>query len=414
MKILCVGGGPAGLWFAIAAKVYDPAHEVTVLERRPPNSTYGWGIVYWHRMLQEVRAVDPATARSLAGGSVHWPGQRVVVQDQGPVHLGGTGFGMSRQHLIDILLRRASALGVRIEFGHDVSDLSATSGADLVVLSDGAGSRLRQSRVDRFGTVKHLGRNKHIWLGSRAPFSDFTFAFEATAAGWLWCHAYRYSADASTVIVECSEQTWSALGFDSMSDGESRHELGRIFSRHLGGATLECRQDSAGSAQWTTFATVSNARWYDENVVLLGDSAHATHFSIGSGTRMAFQDGTALGRAVASCPPSGLATALQGYQDSRLPEVSALQREAQHSAAWFENVDRNITRQSLHFGYALRTRRTGALTDDPENLRSSLRFRLHQATQWRAGRAARRIVSTGKRAALRLDDRFQGLVVAGR
>jgi anthraniloyl-CoA monooxygenase len=413
VKILCVGGGPGGLWSAIAAKVYDPAHEVTVLERRPPDNTYGWGIVYWHRMLQEVRAVDPATARRLAEGSVHWPGQRVVVQDQGPIHLGGTGFGMSRRHLIDILRQRASTLGVRIEFEHDVCDLSATSGADLVVLSDGANSRLRQSRVDRFGTVKHLGRNKHIWLGSRAPFSDFTFAFEATAAGWLWFHAYRYCADASTVIVECSEQTWSALGFDSMGDGECRRELSRIFARHLHGATLECRPDATGSTQWSTFATVSNARWYDENVVLLGDSAHATHFSIGSGTRMAFEDGSALGRAVASCLPSGLAAALQGYQDSRLPEVTALQREAQHSVAWFEDVDRNIAQPSLHFGYALRTRRTGAFTDDPKNRRASLGFRLHQATQWRAGRAARRVLSTGKRAALRLDDRFQGSVAVG-
>lgn len=413
MKILCVGGGPGGLWFAIAAKVHDPAHEVTVLERRPPNSTYGWGIVYWHRMLQEVRAVDPATARRLAGGSVRWPGQRVVVQDQGPVHLGGTGFGMSRRHLIEILLQRASALGVRIEFEHEVFDLSTTSGADLVVLSDGASSRLRQSRADRFGTVRHQGRNKHIWLGSRAPFSDFTFAFEATAAGWLWLHAYRYRADASTVIVECSEQTWSALGFDAMSDDECTQELSRIFSRHLDGATLECRQDATGSTQWSTFATVGNARWYDENIVLLGDSAHATHFSIGSGTRMAFQDGSALGRAVASCPPSGLAAALQGYQDSRLPEVRALQREAQHSAAWFEDVDRTIAQQSLHFGYALRTRRSGALTDDQTGLRSSLGFRLHQATQWRAGRVARRVVSTGKRAALRLGDRTQGSVVVG-
>jgi anthraniloyl-CoA monooxygenase len=403
MKIVCVGGGPGGLWFAIAAKVYDPTHEVTVLERRPPHSTYGWGIVYWHRMLQEVRAVDPATARRLVGGSVRWPGQRVVVEDQGPVHLGGTGFGMGRQHLIDILLERARALDVRVEFGHDVLDLSDTaSGADLVVLSDGASSRLRQSRVDRFGTVRQPGRNKHIWLGSRAPFSDFTFAFEATAAGWLWFHAYRYCRDGSTVIVECSEQTWSALGFDSMNDSECRQELGRIFSRHLDGATLECQQDAIGSTQWTTFATVSNARWYDENVVLLGDCAHATHFSVGSGTRMAFQDGSALGRALASCPPSKLAGALEGYQDTRLPEVRALQREAQLSAAWFEDVDRTIAQPALHFGYALRTRRTGAFADDPTIPQTSPRFRLHQATQWRAGRAARRVASTGKRAVRRL------------
>src|SRR5688572_2022147 len=151
MKIACVGGGPGGLWFAIGAKLLDPTHEITVLERRPPHSTYGWGIVYWHSLLEGVRQVDPATARQIAGGSVRWAGQRVVVQDKPPVHLGGTGFSMNRRRLIDMLAQRAQALGVRIEHEHEVADLSVASEADLVVLADGANSRLRRSRATSFG-----------------------------------------------------------------------------------------------------------------------------------------------------------------------------------------------------------------------------------------------------------------------
>jgi anthraniloyl-CoA monooxygenase len=401
MKITCVGGGPGGLWFAIAAKLHDPTHEITVLERRPPNTTYGWGIVYWHDLLERVRRVDPVTARRIAGGSVRWAGQRVVVRDERPVHLGGTGFSMSRRHLLDILLQRARALGVQIEHEHDVADLSVASGADLVVLADGANSRLRRSHVTSFGTVERLGRNKHIWLGARLPFADFTFVFEPTAAGWLWFHAYRFAPDASTVIVECAEHTWSGLGFDSMSDEACLKELSRIFARHLNGAALEGRPDAPGVTQWATFPTVSNTHWYDRNVVLLGDCAHTAHFTIGSGTRMAFEDAAALARAVASCPPTRLVDALHGYQGSRLPAVAVLQREAQCSAAWFENVDQNIELEPLDFGYALRLRRTGPPPDDPKVLRSSVGYRLHQATQWRAGRTARRMVGTARRAARR-------------
>jgi anthraniloyl-CoA monooxygenase len=401
MKIACVGGGPGGLWFAIAATLHDPTHEITVLERRPPNTTYGWGIVYWHSLLEGMRQVDPATARQIADGSVRWAGQRVVVQDERPVHLGGTGFSMSRRRLIDILVQRAQALGVRIEHEHEVADLSVASEADLVVLADGANSRLRRSRATSFGTVERLGRNKHIWLSARVPFADFTFAFEPTTAGWLWFHAYRFDPGASTVIVECAESTWSRLGFDSMSDEACLKELSRIFARHLDGAALEGRPDAPGVTQWATFPTVSNTQWSDRNVVLLGDCAHTAHFSIGSGTRMAIEDAAALARAVASCAPTGLGDALHGYQSSRLPAVVAVQREAERSAAWFENVDRHIRREPLAFGYALRTRRAQAAADDPQLLRSTLGYQLHRATQWRAGRTARRVVATIRRAARR-------------
>jgi anthraniloyl-CoA monooxygenase len=399
VDIVCVGGGPGGLWFAIAAKILHPEHDITVLERRPPDSTYGWGIVYWDDLLDGVRNLDPPTAHDIAAASLRWGGQRVVVEDRPPVHLGGTGFSMSRQRLIDILVRRARGLGVRIEFEHHVDELTATAGADLVVLSDGANSRLRGSRAEWFGTQERRGRNKYIWLGSQVPFDDFTFAFEHTPAGWLWFHAYRFAVDASTVIVECTEETWSRLAFGSMDDADCVVELGRIFERHLEGAPLRARRDAGGGTQWASFPTITNARWFQGNVVLLGDCAHTAHFSIGSGTRMAFEDAAALARAVASCPPAGVSAALESYQAGRLPRVLALQSEAERSAAWFEDVERHIRTEPVDFGYSLRMRR-----QMPENggvRHPSLRYRLHLATQWKVGRAARRLVTGTRRAARR-------------
>jgi 2-polyprenyl-6-methoxyphenol hydroxylase-like FAD-dependent oxidoreductase len=397
MKITCIGGGPGGLWFAIAATLLDPGHEITVLERRPPDTTYGWGIVYWDDLLDGVRRVDPETARELTAGSVQWAGQRVVIQGGPPVHLGGSGYSMGRRGLIDVLVRRARSLGVRIEFERDVDDLAAAADADLVVLSDGANSRHRKDRAEYFGTQERTGRNKHIWLGSRVPFADFTFAFEETAAGWIWFHAYRFCADVSTVIVECTEDTWSRLGFGSMDEEACLKELGRIFARHLDGVPLDGRPEAGGGTQWASFPTISNEHWHAGNVVLLGDSAHTSHFSIGSGTRAAFEDAAALARAVASRSPEHLPSALATYESNRLPAVQALQRDAARSAAWFENVERTIHLDPVDFGYSLRMRREVTATVGAEPRRSSVPYRLHRATQWRVGRAARRTFAATRR-----------------
>jgi anthraniloyl-CoA monooxygenase len=399
MRITCVGGGPGGLYFAIAAKAQDPACAITVLERRPPGTTYGWGVVYWDDLLDGVRRVDPPTARAIRAGSVRWPGQRVSVQDRPPVHLGGTGYGMSRQRLIDVLTHRARELGVEVRFEQDVDDLVAERAADLVVLADGANSRLRRGRVAEFGTTEQSGRNKHIWLGSRAPFSDFTFAFERTAAGWIWFHGYRFGHDGSTVIVECSQSTWQALGFNEMDDATCRAELDRIFQRHLAGNRLENRPDALGRAEWTTFTTVHNAHWSCGSTVLAGDCAHTAHFSIGSGTRMAFEDAAALARALGSLAGGGLSTALEVYQRTRQPLVLALQEDAARSAGWFEHIDDHIRLDPLQFGYSLRMRRT--VRPGAEVARPPLAYGLHRLTQWQLGRSARRLLATGRHTTLR-------------
>ncbi|MCV2490657.1 FAD-dependent monooxygenase [Geodermatophilus sp. YIM 151500] len=360
-------------------------------ERRAPSTTYGWGIVYWDDLLDGVRRIDSATAQALRTNSRKWAGQRVCVRDRRPVHLGGTGYGLSRQRLIDVLARRASELGVRIEHESDVVDAADLTNADLVVLADGAHSRQRRRREQTFGSIEWTGTNKYLWLGSTKTFPDFTFAFEATPAGWIWLHAYPFAAAASTVIVECREGTWRGLGFDSMTSEACVQELSRIFARHLDGHRIELSADDTAAGHWATFTTVRNERWHAGNLVLVGDSAHTAHFSIGSGTRMAFEDAAALARSLKGCRPADLTDALQRYQDERRPAVLNLQRDAATSAAWFEDVDRHMRLPPLEFGYALRMRRESAPG-------SPLHHALHRVTQWRVGRTARRSVTVIRRA----------------
>lgn len=406
MNILCVGGGPGGLFFCIAATLADPGHRITLAERRPDATTYGWGIAVSRAgdprddLLAGVRATDPDTARVLEESSFAWSGQHVSLGGGRSVHLGGSGYCLSRQRLVDVLVARSRALGVRVEFGHDVTDLARVAAEhDLVVLADGAGSRLRRGRVERFGTVEQPGRNVHVWLNCPMALGDFTYAFEQTAAGWVWFYGYPYAPDASTVIVECAPQTWAGLGLDTLDDAATMALLSRLFARHLDGRPLESRPDEAGRSPWAHFPMITNERWHDGNVALLGDCAHTAHFSIGSGTKLALQDAAVLGRAVASRTPPTLPTALQAYQDSRLPVVRALQRDAVRSAGWFEHVERHARLDPVDFGYSLRTRK---VAPDGQEIRDApLDYGLHRVTQWRVARAARRTLAATRNAARR-------------
>ncbi|GAA3243413.1 FAD-dependent monooxygenase [Pseudonocardia petroleophila] len=398
MRITCVGGGPAGLYFAVLATLREPGHQVTVVERNLPDVTYGWGFGYWDDLLAGLDDHDPPTAREIRAASVRWAGQQVRIRDRPPVHLGGYGYGMSRHALLGILTRRARELGVVIEYQREVVSLDGLGDADLVVLSDGHGSRLRRDRAAAFGTTEVSGTNMHAWLGTAAPFPSFTFAFEPTEAGWLWFHGYQYGPGASTAIVECSRSTWSRLGFDTAPADAAVERLSEIFTRHLGGHALRGRPPGGGApAAWRSFTTVANSRWYAGNVVLIGDAAHTAHFSVGSGTKLALQDAMVLARALDSAP-GGLEAALGSYEEFRRPSVARLQEEAARSAAWFENADQHLRLEPVDVGYSLRRRRAVSLDgSSPELQRSGLGYRLHLATQHRVGRAARSAISAAKR-----------------
>ncbi|HEU0088364.1 MAG TPA: FAD-dependent monooxygenase [Pseudonocardiaceae bacterium] len=386
MKIVCVGGGPAGLYFAISAKLRDPGHQVTVVERDPAGVTYGWGVTFSDTLLDTLYTNDPESARRINEQPVSWNNQEVYVRGGPPAHLGGYGYAVGRKVLLDILAERASQLGVDVQFEHEVEDLSEFAHADLLIASDGANSRVRRRHADHFQTHADEGRNKYIWLGTHRVFDSFLFAFEQTAAGWIWCYAYRFNADTTTFIVECSPQTWTGLGFDVLGPDESLALLEHIFQRHLAGHRLINPMSDLGRTPWLNFVRITNKAWYHRNIVLLGDAAHTTHFSIGSGTTLAMQDAAALAEKLHEY--QDVPVALHAYQEERRAAVLMAQSAALKSTEWFENVPRYIAAEPTQFAYDL-WRRRGHYPP--------WRYQLHLATQIAAVRRLRCTLSTARR-----------------
>ncbi|MEU4932990.1 FAD-dependent monooxygenase [Streptomyces yokosukanensis] len=388
MRIVCVGGGPAGLYFSISAKLRDAGHEIIVIERDPPEATYGWGVVYWNDLLDILHRNDPESARVVSAGSVLWQGQDIQLhgsRHDGTAHFGGYGYSMGRAALLEALTRRAKSLGVDVRH-ESLADPADLPEADLVVAADGAGSRLRQSRAERFGTRTETGRNPYIWLGTDRQFDSFVFCFEETPAGWIWFHAYpSVEGRISTCIVECSPQTWQGLGLDTLDPEDAVPLLEKIFHRALDGHSLISR--SRGEpAKWQRFTHISNRTWVDGNVVLVGDAAHTTHFTLGSGTRLAMIDAIVLAHSLTH--HADLGAALRAYDEHRREELHPVQAGARSSMAWFEQLDDYLDRDPVAFAYAMSVR-TGK--------QSPWRYQVHLATQIPALRKAQLAFDTGRR-----------------
>jgi anthraniloyl-CoA monooxygenase len=394
MNVVSVGAGPAGLYFAILAKLRDPSGEVTVLERNPEGVTYGWGVTFSDDVLDSLYAGDRVSAEEIRRAPARWGDQVVRLGGRPTAHLGGYGFAIGRHRLLELLAHRARELGVLLRYEHpidDPADLDRLSEADLVLAADGAGSQLRAWYAEDFGTRIDRGRNHYLWLGTHRMFGQFSYAFEPTPAGWIWFYAYPFDAATTTFIVECAPETWHGLGFDRMGPEESRLALERIFEAHLAGYPLLLQSRGTGTAPWLNFTWVSNRSWYRDNLVLAGDAAHTTHFSIGNGTKLAIDDVLALDRQLAA-HPGDLPSALAGYQAERLAAVAARQRVARNSAEWFERLAEHTALDPTRFSYALRTRGE-APGPDP----AGLPWLLHRATQLAAGRRARGMVSSARR-----------------
>ncbi len=357
MKIACVGGGPAGLYFAISMKLRDPAHEIEVFERNAPGVTFGWGVVFSDLTVDNITRNDPVSAKIINGEFAHWDDIDVHICGEA-ITSGGHGFiGIGRKRLLEILQERALELGVVLHFNAecDPTDLGWRS-YDLVIASDGINSRFRDAHPEAFGVDVDIRHNKFVWLGTSKVFDAFTFAFEETEHGWIWAHAYRFAPDFYTFIVECSEETWSNLGFDKMDQDQSIIRCEQLFAKYLDGHRLQSNTTHlVGSAAWLNFRRIKCERWSSGNVILLGDAAHTAHFSIGSGTKLALEDAIKLAE-VLNRTGLSLEAALDEYQAERSLEVLKLQNSARNSTEWFETLERYTYFEPLQFAYSLLTR----------------------------------------------------------
>jgi anthraniloyl-CoA monooxygenase len=357
LKIACIGGGPAGLYFAISMKLRGPSHDVHVFERNPEGVTFGWGVVFSDQTVENLMSNDPVSGRIITDEFAHWDDIDVHIHGN-CVRSSGHGFiGIGRKRLLEILSSRASELGVEIHYEAECDpDLAMWADWDLVIGADGINSRFRDAYSEHLGVDVQERANRFVWLGTPKTFDAFTFAFEQTEAGWVWAHAYRFAEDCSTFIVECSESTWSGLGFDRMEQPEAIALCQQIFAKYLDGQPLLSNAAHLpGPAVWLKFRRIICERWHYEKLILLGDAAHTAHFSIGSGTKLALEDAIKLAE-VLNRPGLDRIAALAEYQSERNLEVLKLQNSARNSTEWFETVGRYLDFEPWQFAYSLLTR----------------------------------------------------------
>ena len=394
MRVLCIGGGPAGLYLALLLKKANPHHVVRVVERNRPYDTFGWGVVFSDQTLDNLAAADPETARDIADSFNHWDDIDVHFRGR-TIRSGGHGFcGIGRKRLLNILQARCEALGVELTFEDDVTDDVAAARdfhADVVIASDGLNSRVRTRYAATFQPDIDLRRCRFVWLGTKKRFPAFTFAFAQTPHGWFQAHAYQYDGDTSTFIVETPEETWRAAGLEAMSQEEGVAFCERLFAAYLDGhALMSNASHLRGSAIWIRFPRVVCRKWVHWNeidgkrvpVILVGDAAHTAHFSVGSGTKLALEDAIALARALSDS--GALPAALATYEAERSLEVLKIQNAARNSTEWFEHVERYAAFEAEQFAYSLLTR---SQRISHENLRLRDHAFVTGMESWFAGRA---------------------------
>lgn len=360
MEIHIIGGGPAGLYFAILMKKCDPAHQITVYERNAPNDTFGWGVVFSDKTLSYLRESDYESFLTITNTFETWENVDIVHRNQ-KISVGGNKFsGIARIALLNILQDRCQQLGVDLRFRTEISDVEALQRkGDLLIGADGVSSTVRQTFSAEFRPSLSTRANKYIWYGTQKLFHGLTLTFRESAAGVFAAHSYKFNKTTSTFIVECDEETWTNAHFDEMSDEDMRRYLENIFATDLQGNAL-----LSNKSKWINFVHVKNKNWSYGNVVLLGDALHTAHFSIGSGTKLALEDAIVL---VDCLNRTGtVPEALLEFQRVRKPVIEAYQLAALESCIWFENMKNYLHLEPLPFAFELMTR-SGRL--DYESLR---------------------------------------------
>lgn len=379
MRAICLGGGPAGLYFAISLKLRQPEAQVTVLERNRADDTFGWGVVLSDETLDNLEANDPVSAKEIRSHFAYW--DDIALHHKGHTILStGHGFcGIGRKRLLLILQDRARALGVDLQFETEVKAASDyMQDYDLVVACDGLNSKTRMEFEETFKPDIDVRRCPFVWLGTHQKFDDaFTFIFEKTEKGWIWVHAYQFDKDTATFIVECSQKTFDAYGFGEISQQETIAICEEIFRDHLDGHKLMTNANHIRGSAWIRFPRVLCEKWSHENVVLLGDASATAHFSIGSGTKLALESAISLARHVTDEPD--LKVAFEKYEEARRLEVLRLQSAARNSVEWFEDVERYLDLDPVQLNYSMLTR---SQRISHENLRARDAKWLEGAEKW--------------------------------
>lgn len=379
MKIACLGGGPAGLYFAITMKLRDPDHHIVVFERNKPDDTFGWGVVLSDESLDNLMTNDPRSAEMIREHFAYWDDIAVVHDGHRTVSTGHGFCGIGRMRLLMLLQERCRELDIELRFETDVASAGELAkDYDIVIASDGLNSRTRMEFQDTFKPDIDLRKCQFTWLGTHQKFDDaFTFIFEPTEHGWVWAHAYQFDPDTATFIVECSQETYDKWGFAEMSKEDSIATCEAIFAKHLGGHPLMSNANHVRGSAWIKFPRVLCEKWHHENIVLMGDAAATAHFSIGSGSKLAFESAIALADYLHSEPT--LDKAFEKYEDERRIEVLKLQSAARNSLEWFEEVERYLHLDPVQFNYSLLTR---SQRISHENLRERDADWLQSAEKW--------------------------------
>lgn len=368
MNINIIGGGPAGLYFAILMKKAEPGHRIRIYERNGPDDTFGWGVVFSGKTLANLRAADEESHAEITREFEAWDNVDVVHGDQ-KISIHGNSFsGIARLQLLKILQRRAEQLGVEISFHTEVHDVEALRReSDLLVAADGVNSTVRLQYLEQLNPQLDLRKHRYIWYGTNQLFHGLTLTFRANAAGTFAAHSYKFNKQTSTFIIECDPDTWKKAGFDRMPDAETREYLGKVFAADLLGHPL-----LSNNSKWIQFLLVKNDNWFFDNLVLLGDALHTAHFSIGSGTKLAMEDAIALAESFQQT--NSVHEALARFAETRRPVIEEYQSAAFESMLWFEQA-RNYTHLSpMDLAFSVMTR-SGKVTyedlkkRDPEFIR---------------------------------------------
>ena len=401
MKIVCIGGGPAGLYFALLMKKQNPEHQITVVERNRPYDTFGWGVVFSDATMQSMRKWDPETAATIEDAFNHWDDIELVFKGR-KIRTTGHGFvGIGRKKMLNILQDRCVELGVELVFEHEVTGDEEFPDADLIISSDGVNSRIRNKYADVFQPDMVVRPNRFIWLGTTKAFEAFTFDFRRTEHGWFQAHIYRFDDNTSTFIVETTDEVFQAHGIDKMDQDQSIAFCEKLFAETLDGHRLMTNARHLRGSAWLNFGRLICGKWSHFNgnshVVLMGDSAHTAHFAIGSGTKLAIDDAIELTNQfnIAGHDAKNIPAVLEAYEEVRRVDVARIQNAARNAMEWFEVVGTRYadTLEPEQFMYSMLTR---SQRISHENLRLRDKDWLEGYERWFAERAGAPAQPNGK------------------